>query len=128
MKTIFKYATAAALTGALALAAVSPSEARGGRNTAAAVGFAAGALVGAAAANAANSGYYYGPGPYYYDPGPAYYGPGPYAYERVYVEPGPVYYAPQPVYRSRGCWVPTDDNRGVGYWGSCATPGARLVK
>ena len=35
MKTIFKYAVAATLTGALALAAASPSEARGGRNAAA---------------------------------------------------------------------------------------------
>ena len=43
MKTIMKYAVAAALTGALALAAVTPSEARGGRNAAAAIGFGAGA-------------------------------------------------------------------------------------
>jgi hypothetical protein len=38
MKTIAKYATAMALTGALAVAAASPSEARHGRN-AAAIGF-----------------------------------------------------------------------------------------
>ena len=37
-----------ALTGALALAAATPSEARDGRNAAAAIGFGAGALVGAA--------------------------------------------------------------------------------
>ena len=35
MKTIFKYAATAALTGALALAAASPGEARNGRNAAA---------------------------------------------------------------------------------------------
>ena len=46
MNTIFKYATAAALTGALALAAASPSEARNGRN-AAAIGFGVGAVAGA---------------------------------------------------------------------------------
>ncbi len=60
MKTFMKYAVAAALTGALALAAASPSEARGGRNTAAAIGFGAGALVGAAAASSNRDGYYYG--------------------------------------------------------------------
>ena len=38
MKTIFKYAATVALTGALALAAASPGEARNGRN-AAAIGF-----------------------------------------------------------------------------------------
>ncbi|MGA8799371.1 MAG: hypothetical protein WCE24_22025 [Pseudolabrys sp.] len=45
MNTIFKYATAAALTGALALSAASPSEARNGRN-AAAIGFGVGAVAG----------------------------------------------------------------------------------
>lgn len=80
MKTITKYAAAAvALTGVLAVAAATPSEARNGRVAAAAVGFGAGALVGAAAANAANAGYYYGPG--YYRSG--YYGSG-YAYEPGY--------------------------------------------
>ena len=87
MRTVLKYAMAATVTGALALAAASPSEARGGRNAALIGGFAAGALVGAAVANS----YYGGPG-YYYGPGPAYYGPGPYAYE-----PAPVY-APAPRY------------------------------
>lgn len=93
MKTLVKYAAAATLTGALALAAVTPSEARGGRNAALIGGLAAGALIGAAVANA-NSGYYYGPGPAYYDPGP-------YAYEPVYVAPAPRYYAPR-YYRYRG--------------------------
>jgi hypothetical protein len=67
---------------ALASAAVvtSPAEARGGRNAAIGFGIAAGVLGAAAAANAANNGYYYGPrrgyydGPYaYYDDGPRYY-------------------------------------------------------
>ena len=78
MNRIVKYAAAAAVTGALALAAASPSQARHGRH-AAAIGFGAGGLVGAAAANAAyNGGYYYAPGyygDYAYEPG---YGPGYY--------------------------------------------------
>jgi hypothetical protein len=85
-----KYAVAATLTGALALAAATPSEARGGRNAAEIGGFAAGALVGAAVAGSYNNGYYgpaYGYGPVYYDE-PAYaYEPAP-----VYVEPAPTYY------------------------------------
>ena len=59
MKTVLKYAAAVALTGALALAAATPSEARHGRNAAAGIGFVAGALVGAAVVN---NGYYGGPG------------------------------------------------------------------
>ena len=51
MKTIVKYAAAAALTGALALAAATPGQARNGRNAAIIGGFAAGAVVGAAAAS-----------------------------------------------------------------------------
>jgi hypothetical protein len=78
MRTALKYAAALTVTGALALAAATPSQARwhhGWHNGgAAAAGFAAGALIGAAAASA-NSGYYYGPGYYAYEPGPAYYGP-----------------------------------------------------
>jgi hypothetical protein len=88
MKTFIKYATAATLAGALAVAMAAPSQARDGRNAAVIGGFAAGAVVGAAAANA------YGPG--YYDGGYAY-APGPYAYgyEDSYA------YAPGPVYRGR---------------------------
>ncbi len=80
MRTVLKYAAALTVTGALALAAATPSQARwhhgwhnGWHNGgAAAAGFAAGALVGAAAASA-NSGYYYGPGTTYaYEPGTAY--------------------------------------------------------
>jgi hypothetical protein len=93
MRLLSKYVTAAALTGALALAAATPSQARwyghGWHNGAgAAVGFGAGALVGAAAANAAYPGYYdygYAPG-YAYAPRSA----GAYAYE------------PAPGYRSDG--------------------------
>jgi hypothetical protein len=66
----------------MALAAASPSEARGGRNAAAAIGFGAGAVVGAAAANSAYGDGYYGPGYGYADEG---YAAGPgydgYAYE-----------------------------------------------
>lgn len=90
MNTILKYAAAAALTGALAVAAATPGEARDGRNTAAAIGFGAGALVGAAAASAAHNSYY---GPGYYEPG--------YAYEPGYVyEAEPVYVAPRYRYRN----------------------------
>ena len=99
MKTILKYAAAIALTGALAVAAATPGEARGGRNAAVIGGFVAGAVVGAAVTNS-----YYGPG-YYAEPGYAY-GPGygyesDYAYEApVYVQPGPRYYYGGPRYRS----------------------------
>ena len=84
MDRILKFAGAAALTSALAVAAATPGNARDwhGRGAAAA-GFAAGAVVGAAAASSYNNGYYYG--------GPGYYGD--YAYEPGYVyEPGPTYY------------------------------------
>src|SRR5450759_1176905 len=88
MKTIFKYAAAVVLTGALAVAAATPSEARNGRHAAAGIGFVAGALVGAAVVN---SGYYGGAG--YYGPGYGY--ESDYAYEAapVYVEPAPTYYS-----------------------------------
>lgn len=97
MKTVWKYATAVALAGTLALAAATPSEARNGRNAAMIGGFAAGAVIGAAAASA-NNGYYYGPGyasGYAYQPG--------YAYEPAYAEPvyaEPVYAAPRYQYRN----------------------------
>lgn len=128
MKTVFKYATALAVTGVLAVAAAVPSQARDGRNTAAAIGFGAGALVGAAAVSAANQNYYRGPA--YYDGGYAY---GP-VYEEpayVYTRPAPAYvYEPAPRYYateayaaapSGGCWVSTDNTRGFGYYGSCAS-------
>src|SRR5262245_17753432 len=91
MKTIAKYATAMALTGALAVVATSPGEARGGRK-AAAIGFGVGAVAGAAIASSAYNGGYYG---YYGEPG--YYGyayaPG-YAYDSYAYEPGYAYVAP----------------------------------
>ena len=72
MKTILKYAATVALTGALALAAAAPSEARYGHN-AAAIGFGVGALAGAAIASSVyNNGYYYGDPGYAYAPGYAY--------------------------------------------------------
>ncbi len=93
MNKIVKYTTAATLAGALALASAMPSQARNGRWGAAAVGFGAGALVGAAAASAAyNNGYYYGDG-YAYAPGYAY-EPG-YAYDLGYE---PYAYEPAPSY------------------------------
>jgi hypothetical protein len=110
MKSIFKTVTAVALTGALAIAVATPSQARNGRIAAAAIGFGAGALVGAAVANS-NNGYYGGPGyapTYYNDPGHAY------APEPVY-EYGP----PRRAYRGGSCWVVTDSARGYGYYGAC---------
>jgi hypothetical protein len=105
MKTIFKYAAAVALTGALAVAAATPSEARHGRNAAAGIGFVAGALVGAAVVNNGyygGAGYGYAPG-YYAEPGYAYEEPGyaGYAYEAapVYVEPAPTYYSGRSYYQ-----------------------------
>ena len=73
-----------AFAGALATTAATPSfaDSRWGY---AAGGFAVGAVVGAAAANA-NARYYYGPGYAYYPYGYAYY---PYAYEGYAYEPAP---------------------------------------
>src|SRR5207342_2822161 len=70
MKTLIKYTAAVALTGAIALAAATPSEARNGRN-AAAIGFGVGAIAGAAVASSAyNGGYaYYDEPAYAYSPG-----------------------------------------------------------
>ncbi len=84
-------ALAAALAGAIALSAVTPSFARDRTWAAAGAGFAAGALVGAAAANAnTNANVYYGPG-YAYGPGYPY----GYAYAPGYVGPAQAYaYAP----------------------------------
>ena len=82
MKTIAKYATAMALTGALVVAAASPSEARHGRN-AAAIGLGVGAVAGAAIASSAYNGGYYG---YYGDPGYYGYAPG-YAYDSYAYHP-----------------------------------------
>jgi hypothetical protein len=100
MNKFVKYTAAAALAGVFAIATAMPSQARHGHN-AAAIGFGAGALVGAAAAGAAyNNGYYYGPGPGYY---------GDYAYEPGYgydadpgyvYDSGPAYYYGAPGFRN----------------------------
>jgi hypothetical protein len=80
MSSIWKYATALAVVGALAATATTPSFARG--RGAIAAGIAAGAIFGAAAAAATAY-----DGPYgYYDAPP------------VYVGPDPVYGAPAPYY------------------------------
>jgi len=81
MRTTVKFAAGLALAGVLTMAAATPSQARWHHWHGAAAGFAAGAVLGAAAANS----YYYGPGPYYaYAPG--YYA---YAYEPAYAyDPG----------------------------------------
>jgi hypothetical protein len=79
MNTFAKLATAAAVAGALAVPMATPSQAawrHHGGGAAAAIGFGAGALIGAAAANAAY-------GPDYYGYGPSY-GYDSYAYEPVY--------------------------------------------
>ena len=117
MKAIYKYALAATLAGTMAVAAVTPGEARGGRNAAAAIGFGAGALVGAAVAS--NYGYY-GPG-YGYGYAPGYYAEPGYAYEPepVYVQPAPRRYYRSGYGATNGCWIATDTTRGYGYYGAC---------
>jgi hypothetical protein len=92
MNTFAKFATAAAVTGLMAVPMATPSQAawsqhhhwRGDRGAAAAIGFGAGALLGAAAANAAYGPTYYGPTDGYNDY--AYAGPGygAYAYAPAY--------------------------------------------
>ena len=122
MRNIAKFATAAAFVGAMAIA-TTPSQAEHGRNAAAAIGFGAGALVGAAAASNA-----YGPGygPAYYDggyadePGYAYDEPGP-AYDAAPAYEPAYAYEPARVAAPSSCWVSTDSSRGFGYYGSCAS-------
>ena len=97
MMNFTKPALALGLAGALAIAAVTPSLARDGRNAAAigagVAGFAVGAAVGSAAAN--SNRYYYGE-PYAYGGGYAYepaytYAPA-YSYDSYAYSPGPTYY------------------------------------
>ncbi len=95
-KTWMKYTAAVALTGAIALAAATPSEARNGRN-AAAIGFGVGAVAGAAIASSAYYDGYYG---YYGEPAYAY-SPG-YAYDYGYYDS--YAYAPAPRYRYYPRW------------------------
>src|SRR6185295_12917633 len=114
MNTIFKYATAAALTGAIALAAATPSEARNGRN-AAAIGFGVGAIAGAAIAGSAYNNGYYG---YYGELGYAYgYAPG-YAYDSYAYEQAPAYgygYSYAPAYGTGYAYAPAYTYGGYGY-------------
>ena len=91
MKPFAKVTTVVALVGALAVPMATSSYARDGRNAAAAIGFGAGALVGAAAANAT-----YGYGPAYYDYGP---GDDTYAYEPGYAYDAAPAYEYAPVHR-----------------------------
>ena len=101
MKTLIKYTAAVALTGAMALAAATPSEARNGRN-AAAIGFGVGAIAGAAIASSAYNGGYYGYGGYGYYDEPAYvYSPG-YVYDSYGYDS--YAYAPAPRYRYYPRW------------------------
>jgi hypothetical protein len=136
MKPILRTSVALALASVLAASAASPTFARDWRPWAAAgAGFAAGAVVGSAVANSYYGPRYYGSG-YAYEPGYAY---DSYAYEPGYVveteptyvvETEPTYVAPAPqiVYEPRRCWVQTDKDRGFGYWGSCGSSGAALVR
>ena len=127
MKPILRTSVALALASVLTASAASTTVARDWRPWAAAgAGFAAGAIVGSAVANSYYGPHYYGPG-YAYAPGYAYDG---YAYEPGYVvETEPSYaVAPTAIYQPRRCWVATDKDRGYGYWGPCATPGATLAR
>lgn len=103
MNTFAKYATAAALVGALAVPAASPSLARGWHHHRAfgpglGLGLAAGALVGAAAANAYAADY--GPG-YAYAPGYAY-GPA-YGSAYAYAPPAGAYYGGYSGWNEHAC-------------------------
>lgn len=115
MTSVLKYAAVVALTGAMTLAAATPSDARRGRNAAVIGGIAAGVLLGAAAANA-NRGYYYGPG-YYSGPG--------YAYEPVYEYYQPPVYVPGPYYYPGPRYYYGPGGNGNGCGGSPGSPGYR---
>jgi hypothetical protein len=103
MRLLGKTALVLGVAGAIGLAAIAPSEARGGRNAAAIAagvgGFAVGAAIGSAAA--ANS---------YYGPGYGYYGYDSYAYAPTYA-PAPAYSEP---YVSGSYYGPVG---GYGYYG-----------
>jgi hypothetical protein len=80
MNTIVKTSMALAVAGVLSAAAITPSAAQNRAWVAAGAGFAAGALIGAAAATANNGYYYTAPAygyaaepDYVYEPAPAYY-------------------------------------------------------
>jgi hypothetical protein len=91
MRSFVKTAAVAGVAGVLAIASMTPSEARNrGWGVAAGIGLAGAAIASAAAANS----YYYGPGYYGYYGADYGYAPG-YAYEPYYAAPGYSYgYAP----------------------------------
>ena len=125
-----KFGVLAAIAGTFALATITPSTAApvasgamalrsavasdvvdvrwvGRRGGWVAGGFVGGLALGALAARP----YYYYSDPYYYAPPPVYYAP-PQA--PAYVQP-----LPDPNGPARQCWVPTDRDRGFGYYRPC---------
>jgi BA14K-like protein len=88
MYSFANVASAAPMTGALALKNAVPANVESvqfrGWGWGVGAGLVAGAIIGGALANP----YYYGPGPYYAAPGPYYAAPGPY----YYGAPPPAYY------------------------------------
>jgi len=107
MNRLWKPAIVLGLAGAMAIGSLSASQARVRPWVAGAAGFAAGAAIGAAAANANN---YYGGGYYdsaYYDDGYAY---GGYAYDR----PG-VAYTGDPAYAGYNAYGYAPGYRSYGY-------------
>jgi hypothetical protein len=96
-KTILKYAVAAALTGALALTAVTPSQAGGGRNALGATGFFAADADSADNAYAYDGGYGFNAGYGGYNPGRGYN-----AFDSVGPGRGYFYGGGNP-YRQQGC-------------------------
>jgi hypothetical protein len=106
MKTLVKSAAIVGVAGVLTLGSMTASEARNRAWIAGAAGFAVGAAIGAAAANASyyNAGYYNGG---YYNGGYAYepayagsaYAYDSYAYSPTYVAPAVTYAEPAPVYQ-----------------------------
>jgi BA14K-like protein len=96
MYSFANVASAAPMTGALALKNAAPANIESVQFRRWGWGLGAGLVAGAIIGGALASPYYYGPGPYYAAPGPYYAAPGPY----YYAPPPPAYYgAPAgPVY------------------------------
>ena len=120
MKLLGKTAIVLGMAGVMAIGSMTASEARWRAGPAAAVGFVAGAAVGAAAANA-NSGYYSGSGGYGYDSyasggyGSGGYGSGGYGYDSYAYEPAASY---EPAYTSPSYYGPVRsyDTNYTGPW------------
>lgn len=126
MKALIKPAAILGLAGALTLGSITASDARSRGWIAGAAGFAVGAAIGAAAANASyyNGGYYYGPS-YAYDPGYAV-AYDSYAYSPTYVAPAVTYAEPAPVYQVQyrdPAFAYTGDPAYRGYRGYGYAPG-----